>query len=270
MILDVFGEHPTWPDIKGHDLGADGKPCGGWPPRDEFPCMNYSWTDATCKGNPYEGATNWYRDSHRTDLGALCCNAGGCVPQEANISAIIADTKRWVAEKVPAGFSGNCVLDQEGYNAIATDVQFGECDWPHEWSNIYRNYSLALVRAQQPGLAAAQVAEIARRQCMDELNRGTDDSVDHRCARSPAIVQVGLLWKGSFVLNLPAVRALARAWRRPALWIRPPDCRPKVPQAGGGSAAGGPGFRHPVSLGLFDVGGPALTRLHSRVEWAGV
>ena len=42
MILDVFGEHPTWPDIKGHDLGADGKPCGGWPPRDEFPCMNYS------------------------------------------------------------------------------------------------------------------------------------------------------------------------------------------------------------------------------------
>jgi hypothetical protein len=85
------------------------------------------------------------------------------------------------------------------------------------------------------------------------------------------------------VLNLQAVRALARAcegwgaglpphprWgaglpphprsilvlnlqagRRPALWVRPPDCRPKVPQAGEGSAAGGPGVRHPVSLGLI-------------------
>ena len=164
MILDVFGGHPTWPDIKGNDRGADGKPCGGWPPREEFPCMNYTWTNATCKGNPYEGADDWYRPSNHTALGPLCCNAGGCVPQEANISAIVADTKHWVEQKVPIGFSGKCVLDQEGYNAIATDLQFGECDWPHDWSNIYRNYSLALVRRQQPGLAEAQVAEIARQQ----------------------------------------------------------------------------------------------------------
>lgn len=164
MVLDVFGEHPTWPDIKGHDRGADGKPCGGWPPREEFACRNFSWTNATCRGNPYEGSGNWYRDSHRTDLGPLCCNAGGCVPQEANRSRIVEDTKRWVAQEVPAGFSGQCVLDQEGYNAIATDVQFGECDWPHGWSNVYRNYSLALVRAQQPDLPEAQVAEIARQQ----------------------------------------------------------------------------------------------------------
>ena len=86
------------------------------------------------------------------------------MPQEANLSAIIADTKKWVSEKVPEGFSGNCVLDQEGYNAIATDVQFGECDWPHSWSNIYRNYSLALVRAQHPALAPAQVATVAQQQ----------------------------------------------------------------------------------------------------------
>eukprot|EP01047_Picozoa_sp_COSAG01_P080756 COSAG01_NODE_15827_length_1295_cov_1.573579_1_plen_366_part_10 len=126
--------------------------------------MNYSWTQATCKGNPYEGSDDWYRSWNRTALGALCCNMGGCVPQEANISAVIADTKRWVAQKIPAGFSGNCVLDQEGYNAIASDTQFGECDWPHEWSNIYRNYSMALVQAQQPHLTAAQVVEVARQQ----------------------------------------------------------------------------------------------------------
>ena len=96
-----------------------------------------------------------------TDLGALCCNPGGCVPQEANVSAILEVVAQRVAQHVPQGYDGNCVLDQEGYNAVATDVQFGECDWPHAWSNIYRNYSMALVRARQPGLPAAQVAQIA-------------------------------------------------------------------------------------------------------------
>jgi hypothetical protein len=159
MILDVFGGQPVWPDIKGHDRGPDGLPCGGWPPRDEFSCLNFSYTNETCKGTH-----NWYRDhaSHRTDLGPLCCNEGGCVPQEANVSAILAVVAQKVAQHVPVGFDGNCVLDQEGYSAIATDVQFGECDWPHAWSNIYRNYSTALVRARQPGLPAEEVARIAQ------------------------------------------------------------------------------------------------------------
>lgn len=152
MILDVFGTQPVWPDIRGHDRGPDSLPCGGWPPRDEFPCLNFSWTNATCKGT----------NSHCTDLGPLCCNPGGCVPQEANVSAILEVVAQKVAQHVPAGFDGNCVLDQEGYNAIATDIQFGECDWPHPWSNIYRNYSMALVRARQPGLPAEQVAQIAQ------------------------------------------------------------------------------------------------------------
>lgn len=166
MILDVFGGQPTWPDILGHDRGADGKPCGGWPPREEFKCMNYSWTNSTCgslwksRGTQVPGSKD--KPSAHTDLGPLCCNPGGCVPQEGNVSAIVALVKSLVAKHVPPGFDGNCVLDQEGYNAIATDVAFGECDWPHQWPNVYRNYSMGLVRHMQPGLPEGQVAAIAQ------------------------------------------------------------------------------------------------------------
>ena len=170
-ILDVFSGQPAWPDMFGFDAGTeDGRCCGGpncWPPAAEFPCTDYRWTNATCGaaardslGTPAPAAVK----ANRTDMGPTCCNPGGCVPQEANISAIVALTKRLVAESVPAGFSGNCVLDQEGYNSIASDVAFGDCDWPHAWSNVYRNYSLALVRARQPSLPEAEVAATAQRE----------------------------------------------------------------------------------------------------------
>ena len=104
------------PRIIGIDRGTDGKPCAG--PNAE-PCYNYSWAPSCTKAGGVNTETMW---------GSLCCAAGGCSPQEGNASAVGRLVHSFVQQKVPADFTGNCVLDCEGWNALTTDTTFGTCD----------------------------------------------------------------------------------------------------------------------------------------------
>ena len=66
--------------------GPDGKPCGGWPPRMEFPCLNYSWTNATCKDmttGTWEPGT---RNSHHTGECHLFHNHSHCFDSPSKYS----------------------------------------------------------------------------------------------------------------------------------------------------------------------------------------
>jgi polygalacturonase len=110
------GNQSPWPRIIGIDRGTDGKPCAG--PNAE-PCYNYNWAPSCTKAGGVNTETMW---------GSLCCAAGGCSPQEGNASAVGRLVHSFVQQKVPADFTGNCVLDCEGWNALTTDTTFGTCD----------------------------------------------------------------------------------------------------------------------------------------------
>lgn len=143
------GNQSPWPRIIGIDRGPDGKPCAG--PSTE-PCYNYSWAPSCTKAGGVKTETVW---------GSLCCAAGGCSPQEGNASAVGRLVNSFVQQKVPADFTGNCVLDCEGWNALTTDTSFGTCDSDPDFGtpNLYRNYSLDRVRQRQhlsPSQAIAQ------------------------------------------------------------------------------------------------------------------
>ena len=105
--------------------------------------------------------------------GSICCAAGGCAPQEGNASAVGKLVHSFVPQKVPADFTGNCVLDVEGWNALTTDTTFGTCRTtptsaydgdPDLYPNLLRNYSLDSVRKRQPSLSPAEAIAQARRE----------------------------------------------------------------------------------------------------------
>jgi hypothetical protein len=131
-----FSGHPTWPNFV-----RNGK--------------DYKWTPSC----PAPGVKT------QTALGALCCAPGGCIAQMANVSAIVALTEQVVSAQVSPALEGNCVLDFEGWNSVVFGNEFGACpsgppqdpDDPPPASNIQRDLSLAMAKADFPRLNPAQV-----------------------------------------------------------------------------------------------------------------
>ena len=152
-----------WPGMIEEDRGGDGLPCtsqkcsnGSCVFRE--PCHNFSWTKQ-CKGTKIDTGT---------PFGALCCKAGGCAPQEGNLSEIIAAVGRFVTAHVNESMTGSCALDHESWNNIVTSESFGACKIPGEYTrataSFMRNYSIALVLKRQPELTHTEAAAIASRE----------------------------------------------------------------------------------------------------------
>lgn len=129
-----------------------------------------------------EKAHGMRRDS---PLGALCCAKGGCVPQEADLSAIAAMAARHAEAIVPPDMAGNCVLDHEQWKPIVIpELKFaGYCpseymlpksdgDWRPlptpktlvEGETLWWNYSLGLVQQKRPTLSLAEAEAEAAKQ----------------------------------------------------------------------------------------------------------
>jgi hypothetical protein len=53
--------------------------------------------------------------SGNVGTGPVCCAVGGCVPQEANLTAIGEMALAHVTSVVPPDLTGNCALDWEGW-----------------------------------------------------------------------------------------------------------------------------------------------------------
>jgi hypothetical protein len=147
-----------------------------------------SWTSAKyCEDLPGNNAAR--RDA---PLGPVCCSrVGGCVPQEANLSAITAmvTTCKNVRKLIPVDMASNCVLDFDSWAPIIDmGGQFGNTfahcpiigdedsgtagkERPRPvpkhmivGPTLWYNYSCALVRQRSPHLSreAEVVATAAR------------------------------------------------------------------------------------------------------------
>jgi hypothetical protein len=157
-----------WPGMLEVDRGGDGLPCTSQKCSKQNgtsscvfrePCHNFSWTKAQCKGTKIDTGT---------PFGALCCKAGGCSPQEGNLSEIIAAVGRFVTGYVNESMTGSCALDYESWNNIVTSESFGACKIPGGFTSasasFMRNYSIALVLKRQPELTHNEAAAIASRE----------------------------------------------------------------------------------------------------------
>ena len=174
-VFDVSsGANSPWPGIHIADRGADGKPCAG--PTSGV-CWNFTFSATECAavgGVIRRTPAKYDRAGFTGGIGfSMCCNLGGCVPQEGDPHRIKAQVGGYVTEKVPARFTGNVALDVEGWNPIATSDIFGSCNTVETGRSIttsyymeqhLRNYSLALVRQSQPSLSAAQSIIVAQRE----------------------------------------------------------------------------------------------------------
>ena len=146
-----------WPAMMQLDRGPDGKPCAGTGSPQRGPCYTAQWTPS-CKGA---------RVDTGTEYGALCCRPGGCSPQEANLSAILEDMAAAYTSGIDPDFNGNCAIDYEGWNNVVTDATFGSCAdrTPPRWSSSFmRNYSIALVKKNRPGISSEEAAKQAAKE----------------------------------------------------------------------------------------------------------
>ena len=169
IVFDVSaGAGSPWPKLICTDRGPDGKPCAG--PSSE-PCYNFSFVEADCtKAGGVRRDAPWATAAGLPPV--LCCNPGGCTPAEGSRVKIKAQVAGTVAGKVPGNFSGNAVLDVEGWNPIASPDIFGSCNTAETGRSTtsaawfmeqgLRNYSVAAVMHEQPALTKPQAVAVAQ------------------------------------------------------------------------------------------------------------